>query len=62
MKILNAAKLATEKAQETLTDLSDAAGDARNAMALQTAVLYLVGVGVIVAVALGITALQEHRR
>lgn len=60
MKILNAARIAAEKAAETLEDLGEAAGDARNAMAVQTAVLYLVGIGVVVAIGLGIAALNAR--
>lgn len=46
-----------QKAKETMESVTATAEEASDAMALQTAVLMLVGIGVIVATAVGVSAL-----
>lgn len=48
-----------KNARETLATMTDAAEDVQDAAAVQTAMLLLVGIGVIVSIAVGVAALMN---
>ena len=61
MKLTTSLRTAADKATENLDHIKNFSIDARGAMALQSLVLGIIGIGVIAAIGIAVVALDAHR-